>query len=64
MLLTALALDVDGTLPRTMLWGLLAGAMTTLLLGVGIAWCYMVPKYRKTFYKVWATTPRTDPAIL
>ena len=64
MLWTALALDVDGTLPRTMLWGLLAGATTTLLLGLGVAWCYMVPKYRTTFYKVRATTTRTDPSIL
>ena len=64
MLLTALALDVDGTLPRSMLWGLLASATTTLLLGLGVAWCYMVPKYRKTFYKVWATTPRTDDSAI
>merc|ERR1712196_606124 len=51
MLLAALALDVDGTLPRSMLWGLLASATTTLLLGLGVAWCYMIPKYRKAFYK-------------
>ena len=65
MLLTAFTLDVDGTLPHTMLWGLLAGATTTLLLGLGVAWCYMVPKYRETFYKVWATRhAQTIPAIL
>ena len=52
MLLTAFALDVDGTLRRNALWGLLAGAMMTSFVGLGVAWCYMVPKYRETFYKV------------
>ena len=53
MLLVALNLDgKDGQLPGPLLWALLAGASAVALLGLGLMWSYMVPKYRETFYKV------------
>ena len=57
MLLLAFHLDGGGRLPETELWALLGGATGLVLLGAGLMGCYMVPEYRKTFYKVAHSIP-------
>jgi len=52
MLLLAFRLDGGGRLPQTELWSMLGGATVLALLGTSLMGCYMVPEYRKTFYKV------------
>ena len=52
MLAVALRLDSTGTLPGPTLWTMLACGNVVLLAGMALMACYMVPKYRETFYKV------------
>ena len=52
VVLVAFCLDGGGRLPQSELWSLLAGATVLALLGASLVGCYMVPEYRKTFYKV------------
>jgi len=52
MLAVALHLDSAGALPGPTLWTMLACGDVVLLMGMALMARYMVPKYRKTFYKV------------
>ena len=52
MMAVALRLDSAGTLPGPTLWTMLACGNVVLLTGMALMACYMVPKYRETFYKV------------
>ena len=51
MLAVALSLDSTSALPEPTLWALLGCGTATLLTGMALMACFMVPKYRKTFYK-------------
>jgi hypothetical protein len=52
MLAVALRLDLAGTLPGSALWAMLACGNVVLLAGMALMACYIVPKYRETFFKV------------
>ena len=52
MLTVALRLDSAGTLPGPALWAMLGCGNVVLFAGMALMACYMVPKYRETFYKV------------
>ena len=52
MLALALRLDSAGILPAPALWAMLGCGNVVLLAGMALMACYMVPKYRETFFKV------------
>lgn len=50
MLLVAFSMEGGVELPEAESWALLGVTTATILFGASLMWCFMVPKFRNTFY--------------